>query len=136
LAPKRSLDKSLIAIEIEIALFMKFLLDLDFLAIVDYDERPRGGFIKHISSRAPITKDPHSAKYTAARTMHPGFSTSYTEEHYTPVGEIMQDRIDGLCKQRLNNPFTGSSLSLDFGHFPPHQIAGKWQPDERFIEGV
>ena len=32
--------------------------------------------------------------------------------------------------------FCINTFKLDFGHFRPNQIAGKWQPDEGLIAGA
>ena len=91
LAPKRSLDEDLIATEIEISFFMKFLLDLDFLATGDYDERPRGGWTKHIRSRVPITEHPQSPKYPKPYTSHMGWDASLN------VRSLIASRASRVC---------------------------------------
>ena len=65
-----------------------------------------------------------------------------TEEMFDELvdEDTKAELIDGVMivhsPASMEHDHIGGFIRLDFGHFPPHQIAGKWQPDERFIEGV
>jgi len=103
-APKQRLDEDSVRKDIELTLFMKHILDLDYLAKGYWKETGRGANMKKVvSSRTSIDMDPHSKKYPKSFRYTQG--TNFEEVKYRQIGEIIEKKIDELHKDKLKHNF-------------------------------
>jgi len=104
-APAKSPDQAALELDIEITLFMKLLLDTDFLVTGSYDEGAHGGWRKRQTSRKPITENPSSAKYPEYKGIATIGGLDYEDVVYEQLGDIVKDRIDELNKSKYKDKF-------------------------------
>lgn len=105
-APAKSPDQSAMEVDIEITLFMKLLLDTDYLAKGYWEEHGgRGGMRKRETSRTAITEDPSSDKYPTWKQTGSMGGVDYQEVIYSQLGDVIKDRIDELNKTKCKDKF-------------------------------
>jgi hypothetical protein len=111
-APKKAINEDVLAVEMELTMFLKYLLERDFYVTTTTIASGTGGAAR-LSSRTAINELPASGKYPTRVTTKTGNYMFETKEvEYDDVGDLIKDRVDTLCKSRFHDDF----FLVDYGY--------------------
>lgn len=107
-APKHARDEGPLRLDMELTLFMKHILDLDYLEKGYYRVTGRDSgklWERDVHSRKSIEEMPGSPKYPTNTSKPSHISHDYQTVRYQQLGDIIVSHIDKLHKARFKEEF-------------------------------
>jgi hypothetical protein len=104
-APRTGIDESKTRIEIELTLFMRYILELDFIQKYHYMDHGKSFKRSNLGTPRPIDKSPWSRNYPKYKVTSNGGSVRYQEINYRQIELNVEEHIEKLHKPVFNTKF-------------------------------